>query len=360
MLLWEDDMLKGWKHWINSPGHGGTAQVYRLFLPTGWRGLFHNVLSLSPYLELRERFPYLTHSCKSQMNSSNSGTRTPNASAFNLDLGVQPRLKQVWRPPPSQIYWPHHLQRLQQALLSSERENLQKLSLEHCLVTKSYWLFYLASQNYTVYTNQKEFLIFLLMQQLNFLSTWVPVYARCCPCRTQQSSLCFVVPLHDFLWCVLIWSRLVKPSPGLIFGQLQMKSSLAYLYLFAYLYFHSQFGFGEAEDERFLKCVQNMAGLAPCGLRWRLVVHRHDDDPSITLLGVCQCKPCFLHFFMFHGATWRDEAAEQKSIWPCSAAEVRVRVRSTCVICRWFMVQKMTRRVSVFVTLQMNPINWRF
>lgn len=51
----------------------GIAWVYRLVLPTGWRGLFHNVLSLSPYLELRERFPYLTHSCKSQLNSSNSG-----------------------------------------------------------------------------------------------------------------------------------------------------------------------------------------------------------------------------------------------------------------------------------------------
>lgn len=34
--------------------------------------LLHNVLPLSLYLELRERFPYLTHSCKSQLNSSNS------------------------------------------------------------------------------------------------------------------------------------------------------------------------------------------------------------------------------------------------------------------------------------------------
>lgn len=72
LLFWDDDMLKGWKHWINNPSHGGIAGVYRLFLPTGQRGLFHNVLLLSPYLELRERFPYLTHSCKLQLNSSNS------------------------------------------------------------------------------------------------------------------------------------------------------------------------------------------------------------------------------------------------------------------------------------------------
>lgn len=46
-------------------------RVYRLVLPR--RGaLLHNVLPLSLYLELRERFPYLTHSCKSQLNSSNS------------------------------------------------------------------------------------------------------------------------------------------------------------------------------------------------------------------------------------------------------------------------------------------------
>lgn len=35
-------------------------------------GPLHNVLLLKAYLELRERFPYLTHSCKSQLNSSNS------------------------------------------------------------------------------------------------------------------------------------------------------------------------------------------------------------------------------------------------------------------------------------------------
>lgn len=84
MLLWEDDMLKGWKHWINSPDHGGAARLYRWFLPTGWRGLFHHVLLLSPYLELRERFPYLTHSCKSQLNSSNP------------EKELQTRLLSIW------------------------------------------------------------------------------------------------------------------------------------------------------------------------------------------------------------------------------------------------------------------------
>lgn len=64
--------------------NGGIAWVYRLVLPTGWRGLFHNVLSLSPYLELRERFPYLTHSCKSQLNSSNSENE------------LQTRLLSIW------------------------------------------------------------------------------------------------------------------------------------------------------------------------------------------------------------------------------------------------------------------------
>lgn len=52
---------------------------------------FHNVLSLSPYLELRERFPYLTHSSKSQLNSSNSESDLPNLSAFNLASEVVPR-----------------------------------------------------------------------------------------------------------------------------------------------------------------------------------------------------------------------------------------------------------------------------
>lgn len=84
LLLWEDDMLKGWKHWLNSPGHRGRARVYRLFLPTGWRGLFHNVLLLSQYLELRERLPYLTHSCKSELNSSNS------------EKELQTRLLSIW------------------------------------------------------------------------------------------------------------------------------------------------------------------------------------------------------------------------------------------------------------------------
>lgn len=88
--------------------NGGIAWVYRLVLPTGRRGLFHNVLSLSPYLELRERFPYLTHSCKSQLNSSNSKNE------------LQTRLLSIWAQgscqgwgtlrdhPSAQIYWPHH------------------------------------------------------------------------------------------------------------------------------------------------------------------------------------------------------------------------------------------------------------
>lgn len=64
--------------------NGGIAWVYRSVLPTGQRGLFYNVLSLSPYLKLRERFPYLTHSCKSQLNSSNSENE------------LQTRLLSIW------------------------------------------------------------------------------------------------------------------------------------------------------------------------------------------------------------------------------------------------------------------------
>lgn len=96
--------------------NGGIAWVYRLVLPTGRRGLLHNVLSLSPYLELRERFPYLTHSCKSQLNSSNSENE------------LQTRLLSIWARgscqgwgrlrdhPSAQIYWPHHLLGLQERL----------------------------------------------------------------------------------------------------------------------------------------------------------------------------------------------------------------------------------------------------
>lgn len=79
------------------------------------------MLSLSPYLELRERFPYLTHSCKSQLNSSNSENE------------LQTRLLSIWAQgscqgwgrlrdhPSAQIYWPHHLRGLQRtpALLPS-------------------------------------------------------------------------------------------------------------------------------------------------------------------------------------------------------------------------------------------------
>lgn len=64
--------------------NGGIAWVYRLVLPTGQKGRFYNVLSLSPYLELRERFPYLTYSCKSQLNSSNSENE------------LQTRLLSIW------------------------------------------------------------------------------------------------------------------------------------------------------------------------------------------------------------------------------------------------------------------------
>ena len=96
--------------------NGGIACVYRLVLPTGWRGLFHNVLSLSPYLELRERFPYLTHSCKSQLNSSNSENE------------LQRRLLSIWAQgscqgwggladhPSVQIYGPHRLLGLREHL----------------------------------------------------------------------------------------------------------------------------------------------------------------------------------------------------------------------------------------------------
>lgn len=105
---------------------------------------------------------------------------------------------------------------------------LQKQSLECCLVTKSNWMFYLAFQNYTVYSTQKEFLIFLLMQQLNFLSNWMPVYTRRCPVR-HESSLGFIVPLLDFLWyvaAVLICTRLLKASQGLIFGSCKWNQAL--------------------------------------------------------------------------------------------------------------------------------------
>lgn len=96
--------------------NGGIAWVYRLVLPAGQRGLFYIVLSLSPYLELRERFPYLTHSCKSQLNSSNSENE------------LQTRLLSIWAHgscqdwgrlgdhPSVQIYWPHRLLVLLQRL----------------------------------------------------------------------------------------------------------------------------------------------------------------------------------------------------------------------------------------------------
>lgn len=67
---WHAEKMKMLNKWL-SP-NGGIAWVYRLVLPTGRRGPFHNVLLLSRYLALRERFPYLTHSCKSELNSSNS------------------------------------------------------------------------------------------------------------------------------------------------------------------------------------------------------------------------------------------------------------------------------------------------
>lgn len=106
LMRWHAERMKTLNKqcWPN----GGIAWVYRLVLPTGRRGLFHNVLSLSPYLELRERFPYLTHSCKSQLNSSNSENE------------LQTRLLSIWAQrscqgwgrlrdhPLAQIYWPRH------------------------------------------------------------------------------------------------------------------------------------------------------------------------------------------------------------------------------------------------------------
>lgn len=40
LLLWEDDMLKGWKHWINNPSHGGIAQFTDYSSPQGGGACF--------------------------------------------------------------------------------------------------------------------------------------------------------------------------------------------------------------------------------------------------------------------------------------------------------------------------------
>lgn len=192
------------KHWINSPSHGGTARVYRLFLPTGWRGLFHNVLLLSPYLELRERFPYLTHSCKSQLNSSNS------------EKELQTRLLSIWTQGSSQSWsrlWDHLSLRFTGLITSKDcSKSCSALggggggrggvgpakTVLGVLPSNQRLLFYLAFQNYTVYSAQ-EVLIFLLMQQLNFLNA--SLYTTL-SCKTHESPLGFVVPLLDFLWYV--------------------------------------------------------------------------------------------------------------------------------------------------------------
>lgn len=85
--------------------------------------LFHNVLLLSPYLELRERFPYLTHSCKSQLNSSNSENELQTCLFSIWTQGSCQGWGSLRDHPSVEIYWPHHLLRLQERLPCSHHYN---------------------------------------------------------------------------------------------------------------------------------------------------------------------------------------------------------------------------------------------